>query len=134
MSGLYSKGREKFLRGQIAWLTDDIKAVFVTAVYTPNFTTDEFLSDINVSQRVATSDSLASKTTTGGWAGASSVVWQGFTGAVCAGLVFIKDTGDPATSPLLAYINSGMTNLPLDPTGTKVTLLPDSGSGGFFRL
>lgn len=134
MSGLYGKGREKFLRGELAWQTDTIKAVFVTAAYTPNFTTDEFLGDINVAARVAVSDSLASKTTTGGWAGANEIVWQAFTGAACAAFVFIKDTGSAATSPLIAYINSGITNLPLDPANVKVTLLPDPDSDGFFRL
>lgn len=134
MSGLYGKGREKFLRGEILWHTDTITAVFVTAAYTPNFTTDEFLSDINVSTRVAASDPLASKTTAGGWAGASEIVWQAFTGAACAAFVFIKDTGSAATSPLIAYINSGVTNLPLDPAGVKVTLLSDPTTNGFFRL
>ena len=134
MSGLYGKGREKFLLGQISWATDTITAVFVTAAYTPNFTTDEFLADINVSARVAASDPLDSKTTTGGWTGASEIVWQAFTGAACAAYVFIKDTGDPATSPLIAYINSGVSNLPLDPANVKVTMLPDPTSNGFFRL
>ena len=134
MSGLYDKGREKFLLGQIAWLTDDIKAVFVTSAYTPNFTTHEFLSDIAVGARVAASDSLADKTATGGYAGASEIVWQGFTGAVCAAFVFIKDTGSAATSPLIAYLKEGITNLPLDPNGAKITLLPDPNTHGFFRL
>lgn len=134
MSGLYGKGREKFLLGQISWATDDIKAVFVTAAYTPNFTTDEFLADINVSARVGVSDSLTSKTTTSGYAGATSIIWQALTGAQCAAFVFIKDTGNAATSPLIAYLKDGITNLPLTPNGTKVTLLPDPGTHGFFRL
>ena len=49
MSGVYVKAREKFLRGEIAWQTDTIKAVLVdSADYTPNFDTDEFLSSIPV--------------------------------------------------------------------------------------
>lgn len=132
MSGLYGKGREKFLLGQIAWVTDDIKAVFVTSAYTPNYATHEFLSDIPAPARVALSDSLTGKTATGGYAGATSIIWQDLTGARCAAFVFIKDTGVASTSPLIAYLNEGITNLPLDPNGAKVTLLP--GTDGFFRL
>ena len=133
MNGLYVKGREKFLRGEISWPDDDIKAVFLTSAYTPNFATHEFLSDINVAARVATSDPLASKTTADAWASAENIVWQGFTGAVCAAYVIIKDTGSASTSPLIAFIDTGVNNLPLDPTGTKVTLIPDPDTG-FFRL
>lgn len=133
MNGRYAKGREKFLRGEIAWDTDEFKAVFVTSSYTPNFATHEFLSDVPAPTRVATSDALADKTTTGGWAGASEVVWQAFTGATCAAFVVIKNTGLISTSPLLAYIDSGITNLPLDPGGVKVTLLVDPATG-LFRL
>lgn len=133
MSGRYDKGREKFLCGEIAWLTDDVRAVFVTSSYTPNFATHEFLSDIPAPTRVATSDPIEDKTVTGGWAGANQIVWQGFTGAVCTAFVVIKWTGLISTSPLLAYINDGITNLPLDPTNTKVTLILDPATG-LFRL
>ncbi len=131
MNGRYAKGREKFLRGEIAWGTDDFKAVFVTSSYTPNFATHEFLSDVPAPTRVATSDAFADVTSTGGWAGVEQVVWQGFTGAVCHGFVVIKDTGLISTSPLLAYVDTGITNLPLDPNGAKVTLIIDPVTGLF---
>ena len=133
MNGRYVKGREKFLCGEIAWLTDEFKVVFVTASYTPNFATHEFLSSVPAPTRVATSDALENKTATDGWAGVEKIVWQGFTGAVCTGMVVIKDTGLISTSPLLAYIDTGITNLPLDPTGTQVTFFPDPDAG-LFRL
>ncbi len=133
MNGRYTKGREKFLNGEIAWGTDEIKAVFVTSSYTPNFATHEFLSDVPAPARVATSDALDAKTSTDGWANAEQVVWQGFTGATCAAMVIIKWTGLISTSPLLAYIDSGIVNLPLDPPGVKVTLIPDPDTG-LFRL
>ena len=42
-------------------------------------------------------------------------------------------TGDAATSPLLAYLDDSINNLPLEPNGAKVTYLPDSDTG-LFRL
>lgn len=133
MSGLYLKGREKFLRGEVAWLTDSIKVVLVPATYTANLTTHEFLSDIPLGSRVAISDELASKTTTDAWASTERIEWQSVDGQVCTGMVVFKDTGLITTSPLLAYLNDGVSNLPLDPTGVKVTFFPDP-STGLFRL
>lgn len=134
MNGRYNKSREKFLRAQIDWATDEFKAVLVSAAYTPNLDTHEFLSDITAGKRIATSDAITDKTTTGGWAGTNAVVWQTVpAGTTCAAMVIIKDTGLISTSPLLAYLDTGITNLPLDPSGAKVTLIPDS-STGLFRL
>lgn len=133
MNGLYIKGKEKFLRGEISWITDDIKAAFVTAAYTPDLSFHEFLSTINVSQVVAISDSLTGKTATGAWAGCANIVWEAFTGATCKAFVLFKDTGTASTSPLIAYIDTGITNLPLDPANVQVTLVPDA-STGIFRL
>ena len=134
MNGRYAKGREKFLCAEINWLTDEFKAVLVSAGYTPNLNTHEFLSSISAGSRVATSDAIADKTSTGGWAGANQIVWQAVpAGTTCTAMVIIKDTGLVSTSPLLAYIDTGVTNLPLDPSGAKVTFLIDPGTG-LFRL
>lgn len=133
MNGRYAKGREKFLRAEISWPTDEFKAVLVTASYTPNFATHEFLSDVPAPTRVATSDAIGNKTTTGGWAGADRVTWQAFTGSTATAMIIIKSTGLISTSPLLAYIDTGITNLPYDPTGTVLNLLVDP-STGLFRL
>ena len=48
-------------------------------------------------------------------------------------MVVIKDTGLISTSPLLAYIDTGINNLPLDPPGVQVTLIIDPDTG-LFRL
>lgn len=133
MSGIYNKGREAFLRGQIAWLTDDIKAILVAGAYTPNFTTDQYLSDISAPAQVAVSNSLSSKTVTNGWAGCENIVWDTASNGVCVGMVIVQDTGVAATSHLLAYLNSGITNFPLDTNGAKVTFFPDPGTG-LFRI
>ena len=81
-TGLYDKGRESFLLGQIAWGTDAIKCVLLdTGVYTPNMATDQFLSDIPVGARVATSPNLAGKTSAAGVADADDVLFTAVTGA-----------------------------------------------------
>ena len=74
-NALYGKGREKFLTGDIAWDTDNIRAALVdTASYTVAIDTDEFLDDVPSGARVATSGNLTGKTTNLGVADASNVV------------------------------------------------------------
>ena len=64
-NSLYDLGRESFLKGEISWSGDNIKACLVdSASYTPDTAADQFLSDL--SGVVATSGNLASKTTTDG--------------------------------------------------------------------
>lgn len=133
MSGLYSKARERFLGTDMSWLDDTIRGVLTTDAYTPDLDTDEYLADIPLAARAAVSEELASKTATNGWASAERIEWLTVTGAVRTALVLFVDTGDASTSPLLAVIDSNVTNLPLDPTGAKVTFLPDADTG-LFRL
>lgn len=133
MSGVYGVAREKFLCGDLSWRDGTIKAVLVSAAYVPDFEADEFLGDIAVGARVAVSDTLTGKTTTGGWASAPQIVWQTVNGPQCTAIVFVDDTGDAATSPLMAYLNENVTNLPLTPNGAKVTFLTDPDTG-LFRL
>lgn len=133
MSAKYDQGRAAFLRGEIAWLTDDIKAVLVTSGYTPNFATHEFLSSISAPAQLAMSDNLDGKTVTDGWASAERIEWEGPSNGTAVGVVIIKDTGDAATSPLLAYLNENITNFPLGTNGAKVTFFPDPDTG-LFRL
>lgn len=133
MSGVYGAALEKFLCGDLSWRDGTIKAVLVTAAYVPDFDADEFLADIAPAARVAISNELEDKTTTGGWASAQQIVWDTVNGAECTAIVFIYDTGDVATSPLMAYLNENVTNLPLTPNGAKVTFFSDPDTG-LFRL
>src|SRR3954465_13354050 len=106
-SGLYDKGREKFLGGgsQVNWTVDNIKVVLVnTSLYTVDLANHEFLSDVAAGARVATSGNLGSKTNTAGVANAASTTFTAVSGAVSSALIIYKDTGTASTSPLLAYI------------------------------
>lgn len=124
---MYPKGKEHFALGDINWNSDTIKVVLVTAGYTPNFTTDEFLSDIPGGDRVATSGALASKSATAGVLNAAAEVLTGVSGSVVTQVVVFKDTGVAGTSELLLYWDTG-TGLPLTPNGGDVTVNWDTGA------
>lgn len=133
-NALYDKGREKFLKGEISWNSHDIKCVLVDAAdYTVNLASDEFLSSIAAGGRVATSANLGTKTTTAGVADAADITFSTVTGDPSEALVIYKDSGDPATSPLIAYIDTA-TGLPVTPNGGDVTVTWDSGANKIFKL
>lgn len=131
---MYGKGRQKFLEGSIAFLSDTIKFVLVDAAsYTPAPTTDEFLSDITSGARVAISPALASKSSTLGVANGATVTLTAVTGAQCSYVVMFKDTGSAATSPLLILWDTA-TGLPITPNGGDITLQFDTGANKIFVL
>ena len=133
-NALYDLGRESFLKGEISWNTDNIKAVLVdTALYTPNLATNQFLSDIPVGARVATSSNLTSKTTAAGVADADDVVFPSVSGATVEAVVLYQDTGTASTSRLIGYIDAA-TGLPVTPSGGNVTVVWDSGANRIFKL
>ncbi len=133
-NAVYGKGREKFLNGDIDWANDDIKAVLVdTAAYAVSIDGDEYLSSIPAGDRIATSGNLASKTSTLGVADAADITFSTVTGDVSEAIVLYKDTGDAATSPLIAYIDTA-TGLPITPNGGDITITWDSGANKIFKL
>lgn len=133
-NALYDKGREKFLRGELSWNSDDIKIVLVdTDQYTVDLSTHEFLSSIDAGARIATSANLSSKTTTNGVADAADVTLNSVTGNQSEAIIIYKDTGDEATSPLIAYIDSA-TGLPITPSGGNITIAWDNGANKIFKL
>jgi hypothetical protein len=132
-NALYDKGRQAFLEGSIAWLTDNIKAVLVTSGYTPSTGTDQFLSDVPGGDRVATSGNLASKTSTSGVADAADLTFTAVSGSAVAYAVLYKDTGTAGTSPLILIIDTA-TNLPVTPNGGDITVQWDNGANKIFKL
>lgn len=133
-NALYDKGREKFLKGEISWSNDNIKAVLVDiADYTVNITTDEFLSSVASGGRVATSANFTGKTTSSGIADATDITWAAVIGDPSEAIVIYKDTGSPATSPLIAYIDTA-TGLPVTPNGGDIQVTWDNGTNKIFKL
>lgn len=133
-NALYGLGRQKILEGGIAILTDDIKTVLVdTATYAVSIDADEFLADIAVGERVATSANMSSKTSTLGVFDAADVTYTAVSGDVSEALVIYKDTGNAATSPLIAYIDNA-TNLPVTPNGGDIVITWPTGADKIFKL
>lgn len=133
-TGMYALGLEAFLKGDIDWLVDDIKALFVDAAdYTANLTTHQFHSDVTGGGIVATSGNLAGKTATLGVADADDLTFTTVTGDPFEAIVLYKDTGVSGTSPLICYIDN-YTGLPCTPNGSNITVAWPSDSNKIFKL
>ena len=133
-NALYDRGRQSFLEGGLAWLTDTIRAVLVdTGLYTVNLATHQFLSSVPVGARTAVSPALGSKTSTAGVADAIDALFSAATGNQSEAVVLYKDTGTDATSAIIAYIDTA-TGLPVTPNGGDITVTWDNAANKIFKL
>jgi len=133
-NALYDKGRESFLRGEIAFQTDAIKFVLVdSADYTVSLTTHQFLSDIPAGARVATTANLTGKSTTAGVADGDDTQFTGATGDMSEALVGYQDTGNAATSRLIVYIDTA-TGLPIQPNTGDISVVWSNSADRIFKL
>jgi DUF917 family protein len=131
-NALYDLGRNAFLKGEIAYLTDTIKAALIDGTYVPDLSTDQFWSTV-VGSVVGTPQILANKTTTAGVANATPTTFSSVVGSVVQYIVIYKDTGVNSTSPLIAFIDTG-TGLPVTPNGGDITINWDTGASKIFKL
>src|SRR5690349_13110029 len=124
-NALYDKGRESFLKGEISWSSDNIKLALLSAGYTPNLSTDQFVTDLGANI-VARSGNFTTKTTSAGVADADDEVITSVSGSQVTRIAIFKDTGADATSRLIALIDTA-TNLPVTPNGGDITVQWDNG-------
>jgi hypothetical protein len=130
---LYDKGRQRFLEAAINWLTDTIKVVAVdTATYTFS-QAHEFFSEVPAGSRVSASVALSGKTTAGGAADANDVTFPAVSGSSIEALIFYKDGGTEATSPLIGFFDTG-TGLPITPNSGDIIVQWDNGASKIFKL
>jgi hypothetical protein len=132
-NALYDKGRQKFLDGDLDWSAHDIIVLLVTSGYTADLANDEFIDDIGGANEVDRSGNLASKTSTAGVADAANITLPTVTGSAVAQVIIARDTGNDATSPLIARIDTA-TNLPFTPNGGDITVQWDNGANKIFKL
>lgn len=111
---------------------DTIQATLVTAAYTPNAAHQYYSSLAGV---VATA-ALAGKSVTAGVFNATSPTT--FTavpaGAAVVGIVLWKDTGNPATSPLIVFIDQVASGLPKTPDGSDIQIYWDTGANKILKV
>lgn len=116
-SSVYNAFKKKSMEGSIALVTDTLKLMLVTSGYTPNIDTDDFINDVSANEvsnagYTAGGATLASKAITidtgndRAYLDADDVSWTASVAPLTARYaVLYKDSGNPATSPVIGYID-----------------------------
>lgn len=121
-NAVYPKWKEGLIQASAnTALTGTVKAALVdTGTYTYS-SAHQFWSSAS-SAVVGTPQTIGTKTYTNGLFDGADVTYTALTGATAEAIIIYIDTGSAATSPLVAYFDTGVTNLPVTPNGGDVTV------------
>ncbi len=122
-NALYPKWKEQLLQFTA---NNDVSAgtVKVALIDTGTYTyssANQFWSSASAAS-IGTPQTLGSKTFTNGVFDAADVTFTAVTGASVEALIIYIDTGTAATSPMLAYIDTSVTGLPVTPNGGDISI------------
>jgi hypothetical protein len=124
-NAVYSATKNAILTAVVNLSTADIRAVLIdTADYTFSAAHD-FLDDVPSGARVGTPVALASKTVGTVAAGvfdAADTTLSAVTGDQSEAIILFVHTGSDATARLLFYLDTGVTGLPVTPSGGDVVI------------
>lgn len=132
-SGLYDAARESFLKGEISFSTDDIRAKLVASTYTANLSTHSTVADLGANV-VATSSTFTGRDTAAGVASANNITFSTVSGAECSSVVLFKYVVGDGTDKLIAYIDQATSGLPVTPNGGDINVTWDTGANKIFKL
>lgn len=133
-NAVYPKFKEALLTAGTNVDIDDltVKAVLLDlADYTYNAAHD-FLNDVPAGARVGTPQTIANTTVTDGLFDGDNVTFPAVTGDQAEAILIYIDTGTEATSRLVAFIDTGVTGLPVTPDGNAITI--GWHASGIFQL
>jgi hypothetical protein len=119
------------LGGTLIDLTSDTIVVGLVdeGTYEPLPATDEDEADLSPDPMQAPNETLGTITVVNGTFDAADSTFTAVSGNSIESLVIFKDTGTPATSPLLVYFDTA-TGLPVSPNGGDI-VIQWNGSGIF---
>jgi hypothetical protein len=129
---LYPKYKEVLLQAGINLSSGSVKALLVDAADYTYSATHQFLSDVTAIGRVATSGALGSKTFVSGVFDSADPTFSAVSGDQSEIIILFVDTGVAGTSPLIAYYDTGITGIPVTPSGGDINVIVNAS--GWFAL
>ena len=132
-NALYPKWKEQLLQftANNNLSAGTVKVALIdTGTYTYS-SSDQFWSSASAAA-VGTPQTIGSKTFTNGVFDGADVTFPSVTGASVEALILYIDTGSAATSPLVAYIDTSVTGLPVTPNGGNIDV--QWNASGIFAL
>ena len=139
-NSMYDYGRELYLAGSTSWALGTVRMCFVsTAVYT--FSAGHTALAQTAAGLVGTASSaFAGKTVSTGVADSNDITIQAVptTGGSVVGAIILYHDNYPAAvgggTPLIAYIDTAASGLPITPNGGDITVSWSNGSNKIFKL
>jgi hypothetical protein len=116
---IYGKAKEAFLNGLIDMLNDQIDIIFTKSTYIPSQSSDEFVSDLDISNITTTPIGLSNVTNTLGTIDANDVLVSNYPGTAFNAVVIFQSNTSAQDSRLIAYIDTSE-GLPF--SGTNETI------------
>lgn len=132
-NALYPKWKEQLLQftSNNNLSSGTVKVALIdTGAYTYS-SSDQFWSAAS-SASVGTPQTIGSKTFTNGTFDGADVTFSAVTGNSVEALIIYIDTGNAATSPLVAFIDTSVTGLPVTPNGGDINITWNAS--GIFAL
>jgi hypothetical protein len=139
-NALYDPARQLMLKTGIDWdnnSTATFKAILLdTGQYTVDLTNHQYVSSVPAGARIKTA-TMTNRSIVSGAADADDTTFTAVpagsgTAAIIEAIALYKDTGNEATSPLIAYIDSA-TGLPITPNGGDIIVVWDNGVNRIFK-
>jgi len=132
-NAIYNKAKEAMLSGTLNFTADTLKIVLITDAYVFS-QAHQYYSDIGANH-IGTDQTLVSKTVTSGVFDAGDVVFAAVTaGSDINAVAIYKDTGVAGSSPLICYLDTVASGLPVTSNGGDITVTFDSGAYKIFAL
>lgn len=137
-NAIYDKYKEALITGAAnVSLTDETVKISLINANTENFnSTDEFYDDVTVANGVIATATLENVTANNGVVDADDITFESVTDTTTDGdaeaLLIWIDTGNTATSRLVAWMDTNIDGLPITPDGSNVDIT--WSSQGIFKL
>ena len=132
-NALYPKTKAKFLKADIDMESIDVRAILVDLADYTYSAAHDFLDDVPAAARVAVSPALTAKAVSAdGWFDSDDPILTAVNGDQLEAIILYHHTGTESTSELIAFIDTGVTGLPLTPDGSDVQIVVDAA--GWFAL
>lgn len=134
-NAIYPKYKEALLSGDsgVSLTTGTVKVSLLDTNVTPYRSTDEFYSDLASSgDGIVSSATITNTTVVDGLFDGDDIIFSSVTGPQSEALLFWIDTGVGSTSRLVAYIDTGVSGLPIIPNGSDVDI--EWNANGIFQL
>jgi len=136
-NAIYPNYKEALLGGDsnisLANGESTVKVGLIDTANNPYSASDTFLSDIDTtSGGIIASATITNTTITDGLFNGDDVTFSSVTGDQCEALLIWIDTGAEATSRLVAFLDTGVSGLPVSPNGSDIDI--EWNVSGIFQL